>query len=113
MTKSPCKTKRPEGLSFCFGRGGRNRTLIKGFGDLCSTTEPRPCSPFQASGIITLIKVGYKEQKAYSIEGRAFLDLSLISLIGSMMNLQRAKMIGRISKRPKNMAIVSTQMKPL
>ena len=45
MTKSPCKTKRPEGLSFCFGRGGRNRTLIKGFGDLCSTTEPRPYGP--------------------------------------------------------------------
>ena len=63
MTKSPCKTKRPEGLSFCFGRGGRNRTLIKGFGDLCSTTEPRPYGPIQASGIITLIKVGYKEQK--------------------------------------------------
>ena len=48
---------------FVNGRGGRNRTLIKGFGDLCSTTEPRPYGPIQASVIITPTTKGDKKKE--------------------------------------------------
>lgn len=53
LSKNPDRLCRQSGF---FGRGGRNRTHDKGFGDLCDTTSPRPHNQMKNDRCTTIIR---------------------------------------------------------